>query len=413
MTQFFPKSHLFLIVFLFIIVLFGCKKETDKEVSKGMWRAELLIDKSIKIPFTFEVHEKNKWSFYNAEEVISVDEITYDNDSVRIQFPVYEGYIIAKMSDTVLNGNFIKPSLDRIVPFRATYGKQKRFTIKGDPKQNVSGNWEAVFSDDCDCCRYVAKGIFKQVKSVVQGTFRTTTGDYRYLEGVVDGDSLKLSTFDGAHAFLFEAIVKDSVIEGTFYSGNHFKEPFYAKRNESYELPNEDSLTFLKKGFKRFFFEFPNKNGDRVSLDDDQFKNKVVIVQIMGSWCPNCLDETKYYSAYAKQKAPKDAVFVALAFEYAKTKEKAFANLQRLEEKIKIPYPILLAQFGTSDKKEAQKKLPMLNHILSYPTTVILDKKGQIRKIHTGFNGPATGDKYKTFKKEFESFVELLASESN
>jgi len=76
-----------------------------------------------------------------------------------------------------------------------------------------------------------------------------------------------------------------------------------------------------------------------------------------------------------------------------------------------VPYPILLAQYGTSNKKEANKKLPMLNRILSYPTTVFIDKKRNVRKIHTGFNGPATGEKYEVFKEDFEFFIAELLKE--
>ena len=94
------------------------------------------------------------------------------------------------------------------------------------------------------------------------------------------------------------------------------------------------------------------------------------------------------------------------------SKETAFDRIKRLKDKIGITYPILLAQFGNvADKKLAAQKLPMLNHIISYPTTIFIDKKEGVRKIHTGFNGPATGQKYLEFKKEFESFVDMLLSE--
>jgi thiol-disulfide isomerase/thioredoxin len=148
-----------------------------------------------------------------------------------------------------------------------------------------------------------------------------------------------------------------------------------------------------------------------VSLDDEQFKNKVVVVQIMGTWCPNCLDESKYYSEYYKNNKNKDIEFIALAFEYAKTKEKAFNSIGRLKDRVGIEYPILLAQHGSSDKAKAQEKLPMLNHVLSYPTSIFIDKEGKVRKIHTGFNGPATGEKYIEFKKEFEGFIDELLAE--
>ena len=133
----------------------------------------------------------------------------------------------------------------------------------------------------------------------------------------------------------------------------------------------------------------------------------------MGTWCPNCLDESKYFANYYEGSKAQgdDFEIIALAFEYAKTEAIAFDRIKRLKDKIDIQYPILLAQYGTSDKVKAQEKLPMLNHVLSYPTSIFIDKKGKVRKIHTGFNGPATGEKYSEFKEEFESFVALLLSE--
>jgi peroxiredoxin len=200
-------------------------------------------------------------------------------------------------------------------------------------------------------------------------------------------------------------------MNGMFYSGNHWKEPFTAKRNENYELPSANELTFLNEGYDTLAFTFPDSDGNQVSLSDDRFKNKIVVVQIMGTWCPNCLDESRYYSEYYNNNKEKDIEFVALAFEYAKTEEKAFSSIERLKDNVGIEYPILLAQYGTSSKFKAQEKLPMLNHVLSYPTSIFIDKKGKVRKIHTGFNGPATGEKFTEFKTEFTGFVEDLMSE--
>ncbi|MFC4721637.1 peroxiredoxin family protein [Geojedonia litorea] len=396
---------------LLIIVSFSCKKAPEYVLKTGDWRAELQVSEQETLPFNFEVTSPNSLKIFNASEVIFVDEVFYSNDSVRINMPAFEGYISAKINDNTLQGGFIKESLDRVVPFTATFGVTQRFDVKDEATANVAGRWEMVFSKDVVDDEYIALGIFEQEGSKVTGTIRTTTGDYRYLDGVMDGNTMKLSAFDGAHAFLFTAKVSDSSLVGTFYSGNHFNEPFEALRNENYELPDANTLTFLKEGYDTLEFSFPNTSGELISLSDIRFKNKVVIVQIMGSWCPNCLDESKFYSEYYNNNKDKNVEFIALAFEYAKTKEKAFKSLERLKDEIGITYPIVLAQYGTSDKAKAQEKLPMLNHILSYPTTIYIDKKGKARKIHTGFNGPATGDKYVEFKNEFETFVNLLLSE--
>ena len=404
-------KYLFTIFFSFLLFS-SCETKKDIDLKLGVWRAELQLTQDKVLPFVFEVTSAQSLKIFNAEEVILVNDITYSNDTIVFKTPVFEGYVEAIINDGYLSGNFIKESLDRVVPFSAEFGNHERFTSEtNSTSQDVSGNWEVVFSPNTEADRYIAKGIFKQEGTKVTGTFRTTTGDYRYLEGIMEGTTLKVSTFDGAHAFLFTAEIKGDTMNGMFYSGNHWEEPFVAKRNETYELPDANDLTFLKEGFDALEFTFPDTDGNLVSLSDNRFKNKVVIVQVMGTWCPNCLDESKYYSEYYNTRGDDKVEFVALAFEYATTKEKAFSSIKRLKDDVGISYPILLAQFGTSSKAKAQEKLPMLNHVLSYPTSIFIDKHGKVRKIHTGFNGPATGIKYREFKAEFTSFVDELLNE--
>lgn len=397
-----------------LLLIVGCKeKEQTNNLSEGIWLVELNVMDNQELPFNLTVAKKDDGSYkmqiYNAEEVIDVDEIEIKGDSIRMQTPVFEGYLAGTFTENKIQGQFIKESLDRIVPFTAVYGIEDRFPAKlKKTERNVTGIWETYFSPDLEE-EYVGKGIFLQEDSKVTGTFRTTTGDYRFLEGILDGDSLKLSSFDGAHAFLFTAKVTDSSMNGNFYSGNHFKEPFVANRNDGFELPNPDSLTFLNEGYDKLAFSFPDSDGNMISLSDKKYQNKVVIVQLMGTWCPNCLDETKFLVDYLKQDS--NVEVIGLAFESAKTKEIAFKAINRLKDRVAVNYPILLAQYGSYDKKKAQEKLPMLNHVLSYPTTIFIDKNGDVRKIHTGFNGPATGEKYVEFKKDFNALITQLSNE--
>ena len=394
-------------------LLLSCKK-TEKILATGDWWGKMDVSAKNILPFNFHLF-KNKdgdynMEMYNADEVVSVDEIYIKGDSIKIQMPIFEGYISGTFTENEIKGNFIKESLNRVVPFTAVHEKRDRFELTGDAEVNISGVWETYFKVNTNQA-YPAKGIFMQDGNKIKGTFRTKTGDYRFLEGVVDGDSLKLSAFDGAHVFLFTAKVTDSTLEGQFFSGNHSVEDFMAIRNEAFELPDANTLTFLREGYDRFNFSFPDENGKMVSLSDSKFKDKAVLVQIMGTWCPNCLDETRFYMDYFENNPSTDIELVALAFEYAKTEEQAFKGISRLRERVGVDYPILLAQFGTSNKQKANEKLPMLNHILSYPTTIYIDKEGQVQKIHTGFNGPATGEKHEEFKKEFAETIKGLTEE--
>lgn len=401
----------YLVALLSLVLLISCEKEVNPP-QPGMWLANLEVQDNKLLPFIFEWKADNTLVLHNAEERISVTDVQLKGDSILIAHPVFEGVFKGVYRENVITGNFIKPSLNRVVRFTMTNNAAERFKAKPKATEDVSGSWEMVFSAHSAEDKYIAKGIFTQeANNIVTGTIRTTTGDYRYLEGVMDGDKMKLSTFDGAHAFLFEAEVKDSLLYGFFYSGNHWKEPFSAKRNETYELPDENTLTYLKEGYDKFAFEFPDTEGKIVSLTDDQFKNKVTVVQIMGTWCPNCLEETEFYTEYLKNNPSNEVAFVSLAFEYTPTKERAIKGINRLKESVGVPYPILLAQYGSSSKQKANDKLPMLNHVLSYPTTIFIDKKGEVRKIHTGYNGKATGEKFTAYAKEFKDFMEELKAE--
>ena len=402
----------FAILFLFISCKNASNQETEDAVynlKEGMYRVKFETMDNYSLAFNMKVNSPNDLEIYNAEETIEAEEISYINDSVVIRFPAFEGFLKGKMVDSSLTGFFIKESLNRAVPFIAVLGVDSRFDVKENANSNVGGIWEVDFSANNPDDHYKAKGIFMQNGNNITGTFRTLTGDYRFLDGVLDGDSLKLSAFDASHAFLFVAKVTDSTMEGTFYSGNHFKESFTGKRNSEFELEDASTLTFLKEGYDKIEFEFPDTEGNSVSLSDDQFKDKVIVLQIMGSWCPNCLDESRFLAEYYDSLNNSNFEIIGLAFEYAKTEEKALQALNRLKKDIGINYPLLLAQYGSSNKKLAQEKLPMLNQVLSYPTTIILDKQKNVVSIHTGFNGPATGEKYEEFKEEFsKSISELL-----
>lgn len=402
------------LLLIVVLLITSCKKEVKKELALGDWRGEMGVSEGKSLPFNFILSKDGEGNYimkmYNAEEEVVVDEFKFDGDSINIRMPIFEGHISGTFTENEISGEFIEESKERRVPFKAIYGEHDRFAVQQDPIVNISGIWETYFNVNTDG-EYPAKGIFMQNGNKVKGTFRTNTGDYRYLEGVVSGDSLKLSAFDGSHVFLFLAQVTDSTLDGKFYSGRHSVQEFLGARNEAFDLPDSDNLTFLREGYDKLDFSFPDETGKMVSLSDSRFKDKAVLIQIMGTWCTNCLDETRFYVDFLKNNPNLDVQFIGLAFEYAKTEEKAFEGIKRLKEREEVTYPILLAQYGTSNKQKANEKLPMLNHILSYPTTIYIDKNGEVQKIHTGFNGPATGEKFEQFKQQFDETLEKLTGE--
>jgi thiol-disulfide isomerase/thioredoxin len=148
-----------------------------------------------------------------------------------------------------------------------------------------------------------------------------------------------------------------------------------------------------------------------VSLQDKAFRNKVVIIQIMGSWCPNCMDETRFLSDYYKKNKDRGIEVIALAYERTANYNESRKSLQSFKSRFDITYPVLITGVAVSDTLRTEKTLPRIKKILGFPTTIFIDKKGRVRKISTGFNGPGTGDHYEIFKKEFNELVDGLLKE--
>jgi thiol-disulfide isomerase/thioredoxin len=127
----------------------------------------------------------------------------------------------------------------------------------------------------------------------------------------------------------------------------------------------------------------------------------------MGTWCPNCMDETAYLAEVYKKYKVRGLEVVALAYEKTTDPEKVKRNITRLKEKFGVEYEILVT--GLSGKKKASESMPFLNSVAAFPTTLILDRNHKVKSIYTGFNGPATGKEYENYKAKTEStIIQLL-----
>jgi len=257
---------------------------------------------------------------------------------------------------------------------------------------------------------YPAVGIFKTENNILKGTFLTKIGDYRYLDGYTKNDTLNLFTFDGTHLFKFKAYKEnDTLLKGEFWSGNNWYETFVAKKNKNAKLPDANDITYLKEGFDSVDFSFPGLDGNPVTLHDEKYKHKVVIVQILGTWCPNCMDETKFYADWYRKNKSKGVEIIGLAYENKSDFKYAKDRVEIMKEKMNVDYDFVIA--GTSTTKSVSESMPMLDNVISFPTSIIIDKKGKVRRIHTGFSGPATGMYYEKFVDDFNNFIKELLEE--
>ncbi|MDW3649906.1 MAG: TlpA disulfide reductase family protein [Bacteroidia bacterium] len=409
------KIHLFPVVLAaWLLCLSSCQSPSSTPITlqNGNWVGTLHLREAADLPFQFSLNqagENYKMVVFNAEERIEVDEIVQKGDSLIIKMPVFDSEFKLKIhSATELSGNWYDYTrgVDYHTPFKAEFGEEGRFPIQYEAAE-LAPLYSLQFLDGTG----PAIGQFSQNGNKVTGNFQTETGDYRFLEGIMDGNTLKLSAFDGSHAFLFHADIKGDSIAGKFWSGSHWEESWIGIVDPGASIRKPEDLTFLKEGFEEFSFKFPNLEGDSISFKDDRFKNKVTIVQLMGSWCPNCMDETRLFTQWYDKYHKEGLEIVGVAFERtSKGMPQAQKNIVRMAKRLEANYPFLLAATN-NDKSLASEKFPMLNNIISFPTSIFLDKKGRVRKVHTGFNGPGTGNVYTRYVEEYEAFLEKMLAE--
>lgn len=402
-----------LLSILLVYVLLSCSqsKDTTKEdvFSKPtQWKAVIKLPNG-GLPFWLElktIENDTIAIFSNSTETLKVQNVRKTGDTIIIPGYVFESEFRVIIKDDSLIGSYVRLNTKKPyeIPFYAVKNENYRFWKSPKPANvDFSGKWEVTFMGDTG----KAIGAFIQEDNFVYGTFLTPTGDYRFLEGQVSGNEMKLSTFDGAHAFLFTAKLIDEKIEGMFYSGKNWSESWKGIKNKTFFLPSADTLTYLKNKSSKIKYTYFDRNNDSITRENESLKGKVTVIQILGTWCPNCMDESKFLVPL-KTKYP-NVDLVGLAFEKGTNIQNSYSRIDRYKELLEINYPIHYA--GIADKSVASEVFPMLNKIISFPTTIVLDKNGNVRKIHTGFSGPGTGEVYNQFSDDFYMLIDQLSKE--
>jgi len=408
----------YLILFVILTFIFDANAfSQQKSVSKMEYRA--LLHRNDKLPIVFNISEskfggKRTWTIRNAAEKLVADRIIEKGDSLLVYLPFFDGMLLLKKSSTGYEGVWNKKTIkgDQFMPLTMEKGN-KRLGLTGPvSRYNVTGRWKVEFINP-DLKRSIAMGEFKQVGNKLTGTFLTPTGDYRFLEGVVAGDSMQMTTFDGSHAFFFSAHIKDgnTLESGIYASGPTYTEKWTAKRDEKMILDESSSSFQLKGKANKLDFSFPDLESNIVSITDERFKNKVVVIQIMGSWCPNCMDETAFLSKFFDENKQLGVEVIGLAYEYSKDFLRSKKSLSYFKNRFSVKYPILITGITSSDEMKTEKSLPQMTEIKAFPSMIFIGRDGTVRKTHAGYAGPATGIHHDQFKKEFSEIVDALLAE--
>lgn len=378
------------------------------QITAGKWDASLKLNDSTEMPFRMEIEKLNseyQYIVYNAKEKIILKNETQDSDSIILNFPDFNSVFKFKPTTGQLNGYWINYNrgTDYRIPFEAKkVSKEKK--EKSITNFDFTGRWKTTFDVNTPDSS-LAIGVFNSKNNQITGTFLTETGDYRFLEGKVNGTKMILSGLDGSHAFLFTGEIINGKIEGVFYSGIHYSGKWSAVMDTEFQLQNPEKITY-QTSQDPIKFDLKDVDGNDYAFPNDQVKDKIVIIQIMGTWCSNCIDETKFLSELYNKYHSQGLEIISIGYETPTTFEGQAKKIKLLQTRHNLDFQFLVG--GKADKKLVSQHFPMLNSISSYPTSIFIDRNGNVVKIHTGFNGPGTGVVYENFVKETDDLIKKL-----
>jgi thiol-disulfide isomerase/thioredoxin len=365
-------------------------------------------DKSI--PCRIELKTDVQWEIVNGVERIPI-EIKWGKDSTfKSSLPLFNTYFEGKKEKGILTGEWVDPTRtgDYRIPFQIIGNKVREFDTK--VHMPVHAKYKIVFADDSVPAILDMAAVREEF--VVYGTVLTETGDYRYLQGEpFENNRFYLSAFDGTHLFYLAGQLVDNKIEGIFMSGKHYLAKFTGEADATFELRKADELTWMKNPKETLELKLSVDTKTERSFGEKDWKGKVTLVQIMGTWCPNCTDESRFVKSMYEKYHAQGLEVVPVSFERGTDKQVAFTRINSQAKQMALPYPVYLGSGADSPQKAAAIVFAQLNHVMSFPTLILIGKDGEVKKVWTGFYGPGTGVHYTEHAKEIENALVLFLNQ--
>lgn len=396
---------------LISFILLGVFPAAAQLIKAGTWRGVISYGTE-EVPFTFELSYPNgeipQIVIKNGGNRQIVKNASIEGDTLMLPLDPFDVEIRTAFSAMEMKGVYRKYYRDVTRSFTAAYGqpRMRRSSISEPPM--IEEKWALTFSPGETG---ESKGIclVQQDGANVTGTIMTEVGDYRFFEGILDGDSIRMSCFDGVHAFLFHGKKSDTGWQGQMIYDKGYSESWTAEYKVEAELRDPFDIVKIEPGKQKPYYDLLGAGEGPDAINPEKYQGKVLVIQVFGTWCPNSYDQTRYLVDWYNENSDRKVEILASSYEANYSKEYGLQRIEEYRVANEIPYDIVLG--GKLSKRGAAMAFEFIDQLEAFPTLIIMDKQGYARHVLSYFNGPATGAYFQEFDEKFNKIIDALEAE--
>ncbi len=381
----------------------GCRHDQPIP-EKTFWNGTVELADGVDVPFqmNLDLSPPNPTGYFLVgDEKAPIPEIVRNGNEIVFKFSEYGAEMRGTWDGREWKGSYLRIRSTGTKSFKFAASPQSAAALPVSADAALAGNYQV---DEKTVAKLWAKD------GALYGTFIATDGDYGLLEGRPAGRGIQLSRFTGWQAIAIKLEPGAAgTLSGTLYAAANDKpqDLLLRPRADLNLEPPSNEQTVMSDPQAEFAFAGVSLDGETIRNTDMRFKEKALIVDIMGTWCHNCMDEAPILEQFQRQYGKDGLEIVGLSFEISDDPALAKKNLELFKNRFGLTYSLLFC--GSLDDDNVKKQIhSQLDHFFAYPTTIFLDKAHKVQFVHSGFKGPGTGEEFQQQKREFQDLVRKL-----
>lgn len=395
---------------LFLLFLFACQTPVPES---GIWIGKVQLSErryvDLKMFLNLSPSESSGY-FFVGDEATQIPEVVKKNDSLFLIISEYGAELKGQFKNNTLTGRYFRYRADTtFMEFTASFVSPdheggKVNALENEGRIKLVGDFQATIRSG-DKVDDTKGATFWMKNDSVYGTILDPSGDHGLMVGKQNGTSITLHRFTGWQANMIDLSYMDGRWEGKYYTRNLPPESITLSPKPIFEKENTSlRKTVMREPRGQFAFYGITSEGDTLRNSDTRFNGKALIVDIMGTWCHNCLDAAPVLQQLYDEFKDQGLEIVGLSFELRDDFLFAQKNLRIYGKRHGLTFPLLFT--GSTEKTNVDARLrSQLIDFFSYPTTLFIGRDGRVKYIHSGFNGPGTGSRYQQEVQTFYTHV--------